>query len=279
MNNGLYPCVVVLVFCSVAWPQLEHGSVAVFYLRNDAIIVAADSRASSVQGTHNDSECKIRNFGGQFVFAATGINGPTKRPGSAWSVYDEGRAAWQDAARFASMSSAKSLTHQTAEKWATAIQEHLHDVDEISILRKTLDHGNTICSGIFGATNDAGDLAVSRAYIRLDLAAFDSNKIINLTHTIEDSVPPTAGAIGLGAVANEYATKATPRAKKFMNSYEKKLANRSPEERDIATVEKLVELSIDLDPLKRFLGAPIDELVLEKGKNVRWVHVKQNCPK
>jgi hypothetical protein len=255
------------------------GSVVVYQLSQKQIVVGADSRASNGHGAHRDDECKIRTFGGKFVFASTGVNGPSKRMVHPWSTYAEGENAWRDASRFSSMSSAKSLAHQTAEKWAVVMEEHLNDAYEISAMRAELRNGNGIESGIFAATNERGELGVSTVLINIDLKAFDTDHVVRLTHTVNDFAPPAGGAIGLGGVADEYAHETSQRAKDFMVPYLKKLESLSPDKRDIEIVKKLIELCIDLDTMKDFLGRPVDEVILERGKGIEWIHLKSNCPR
>ena len=65
---------------------------------------------------------------------------------------------------------------------------------------------------------------------------------------------------------NEYYVQTTPRAKRFMTNYLKTL---SPTSRNANLAKKLVELSIEPDPKNAYLGLPVDELELERGRGIK----------
>src|SRR2546425_12909916 len=88
----------ILIFCPVAWPQIQAGSVAVYSFSQNEITMAADSRVVFNGGRHADTKCKIRAFGNKFFVVITGFAAhDTDANGPEWSGYKDARDAWMKA--------------------------------------------------------------------------------------------------------------------------------------------------------------------------------------
>jgi hypothetical protein len=273
----------VLACCSLAWPQLKNGSVADYIFIQNELIVAADSRASDGKGHHTDTECKLRVLSNQVFFVATGVSGGQKTAvAPEWSTYDDAKQAWKNSSRFAGMSALQNVVHTAAESWAAVMQDRLDHFTAISLMRPQLQMDNTgvegpfraIEQGIFGATNDRGELAASQASVDVNLKEFDSRHVVQLRHSVTDLKFGDGGAIGLSQIVKEFTQQTSQRAEKFMAPY---AGNPLEEARNINLARKLIERSIELHPQREFLGLPVDELTLRRGKGIQWLQVKPSC--
>jgi hypothetical protein len=262
-----------VIFCNLAWPQTETGTVVVFVLSENEITVAAESRAvQSDTGKPDDTSCKIRAFGDQFFFSMAGPSGHKQdAAGPGWSAYRDARSAWRKAGKLGMVSSAQGLTNDVAERWAVFMEGRLNERKVIKEIRHTL-WGNTVASGLFGGTNRAGEIAVTRTDIFVDLPLFDRKGIVKLWHDkVERQKLRDGGALGLGEIAAEYVQRTTETTRQNRNL--------SPGEQDAEIARKLVELSITMHPRREMLGGKIDELRLDRGKGITWLKLKQNCKK
>jgi hypothetical protein len=265
--------VVFALFCEMAWPQTETGTVVVFIVSQNGITVAADSRiVDALTRKHDDTGCKIRAFGNEFFFAAAGTAGHIQdAAGSGWSSYADAKHAWQHAQKLAMVSSAQRMTDDVAKEWAESMKEHLNKYERIKPMRDLM-HGNNLGSALFGGTNAAGELGVTRADLTINLALFDSRQIVQLSSdTVELPDLHDGGTLGLGEIA----------AQNMRTTYAaiKQRHDLSPSAQDAEIARKLVELSIDLHPRREMLGRPVDELRLSKGAGITWISLKDNCKK
>lgn len=257
--------------CNLAWPQVETGTVVVFVSSQNEITVAADSRSlNSITRIHNDYSCKIRVFGDKFFFAMAGPVDGYDAAGHGWSTYTESKAAWRRAVRNPHMvSSAQKLTNDVAEHWINSMDSHQRDYRAIMAIRDTIQAGNALASAIFGATDSAGNLGLTRATILIDLDLLDKKKVVRLTHEIvERPKLGDGGTLGLGEIAAQYAVPTTVRIRQGIFS---------PSAQDAEIARKLVELTIQLHPRKEMLGGEIDELQLWSGVGVTWISRKNTC--
>jgi len=258
-----------VVACGVsAWAQAKTGTVVVYLSVNDEIIVAADSRVVNAQtGRHSDKDCKLCAFGKNFFFVSAGAAAQEDPSHATWSGVKDAHDAWKDASRLDAISAAQSVTHDAAKRWASVMQSHFDNPEAMASIRPILAGAetNVIAAAMFGYAS-ATEVAATRVIIKADMPPE--------LHDVPTGQQGEMSGLGFGEIVNEYVARQTPRAKQFMSSYQEGRLT-SKEYRDLAA--KLVQLSIDLHPKRAFLGPPIDELTLQRGKGITWLQVKPNC--
>ena len=261
---------VLSFLCKVAWPQVETGTVVIYFLSPTGATVAADSRAYYTHGQKpDDKACKIRALCNKFFYA---VAGPVSyaEPGHSYSAYADAKSAWERASRLNMAKSAQKMTDYVAERWVESMKKHLSDPKVMNGVSEELDGGDDVSDALFGATDSAGNIGVTRADIHIDLPAFKKTKKINLTPKIDGrAILGEGGTLGRGDVANDHRTRREAAVRGNHN------LTRSAQDAEIA--KQLVELTIQIDPHKQELGGDVDELRLDRGIGVTWLHRKCNC--
>jgi hypothetical protein len=262
--------IIVSLFCKLAWPQTETGTVVVFVLAKNEITVAADSLSTydTAKKPTNDS-CKIRAFGNKFFFAMAGPVAHKKDAGGpAWSAYTAAMEAWGEASKLNMVSSAQMVTNEAAGRWNEAMRKNLNNPKLIDSIKDTLK-GDELASALFGSTDRAGELGVTRADITIDLARFIKIKNVSLnTSYTERAKLNDGGALGLSEIAAEH----------FQTTADsiRKNTGLSFSEQNERIAHELVDLSIRLHPRRGMLGGDIDELILNRN-GITWIDRKKGC--
>lgn len=206
-------CISIIAICFLPLSVMARtGSVVVYFISQDEITVAADSRiTNTLSGAHEDTYCKIRAFGDHFVVAVAGIT-----QGDRWSSPDIAKHVWK--AEQNGRLTPEEFANEVANGWLSRVQAHLQNQREISQARRELE-GGVVTYALFGATDSVGRLAAARATIAVDLALFDSKHIVHLIPKLEPLQLGSGGTLGLGEIANEYYKRTTSRADQYMKSY------------------------------------------------------------
>jgi hypothetical protein len=238
------------------------------------LTIAADSRTDMPEtGQHLDTECKISAFGSKFVFIMAGM----VRKQGYWDAHDVARQVWNEKAKSRTYS-ASEIVSAVSQEWTKRMEALYASPGLVAGTRRSVTDEPVLAAALFGSTDKTGKLPATAVNIQFDLREFDSSKKVRVRHNMTELHPDIWIAGGHSETAEEYKTQATPKAKAYMESFNKKIQRLPLKAQHSATMKKLIELSILQHPRRNELGFPIDVVQLNKATGIRWIQRKQGCP-
>ena len=254
--------------------QITTGTVGVIYYTNDKIIMAADSRGTSSDGTRTDAECKIAALGNDMIFVSTGVggydSGDPRSPTRSWRNADEAHRVYD---RLSAGGRHPSVA-EVASEWSNIIvrnETFLYERIPQQVLDAATD--GVLTEAMFGSTADDGSLTL----ISTDIVVHAGGSP-PVTAEIGMELPPgSVGVIGKKDIFSEFFQATSERAKAEAARWEVESASFPPEDSELFRMIRLIDLTITYDQSGE-VGGPIDALELEHGKGIRWRQRKAICP-
>ena len=259
----------LIMLDATAAAQLLHGTYFLAAISKDYVIVAIDSRESSIGAAGritNDRYCKIRPLSSRAIFFATGTTSATGSKTRA-TIFDAREIAQQAFDDFTG-----DNFEDLANKWATQMKAvYLSYVDSFPFM----PNNEIVAEGFFVGINSHDEIAASDATIfrRSDLFAgfaFRSERIV-------PGPPPNMPLLNNGhfeILEEFYGSRRTDRAKKIIA--ETAGWNSGPDTdatRYSSYVAAVRDWSGDTG-----IGGEVATIILERGKGWRWFHRPDFCP-
>lgn len=259
--------------------KTKSGTIVVFGVSKNKIIVAADSRSSG-RNAAGDHQCKIITLNDRTAFSSNGLAGvwvelqphPSKQivlmdaNGNARSAFAAVPEIENDSLRI------------VAQRWGQNVSQDLNAA--IVKYGPNLVFGgrteNPILNGYFFGLSAKGSFALYMENITRDgnIVSFDPEpKAINLPDTV------TYG--GQGSFTDDVAELVqgkTDWAKREAITRQKKLGSASKDDRDVLFAVSLIQSVYDANPRSPIIGGPIDSLTITPA-GVRWHCQKKECQK
>jgi hypothetical protein len=246
--------VLLLAVPHVAVCQQNTGTIVVFRVMHDHVIVAADSKATS-SGVEQKSEavynvCKILTFDNQYIFAYTGYS--ARRPfgksaSTSWNVRDITRRLYQQGSI--------SSTDDFARKWAAKMKAVLVYDSKIS---PPSSHNGLVLFGLFVGVSNGN---ISTVAIQFELG---QDGQIRTKHR---QIGSGLDAAGEADIFIEFQANKTRRA----NLWHSRIDKLGPDDQVIA----LAKLVRQFDT-SGHVGGPIDSVRITP-YGMQWLSVKPKC--
>jgi len=259
---------------SLAQAQTKSGTVIILGFSQQKVVVAADSRESTMSGDYRDDACKITALEQKLIFVATG-----KGKAGEWSSATEARAAVRALVTF-SQDFKPELVDAIAGKWGDAAGQQI-----ISRLgpEKVKDN-QVLISGIFVGANAMGVIHISQQTLRAKVSrGHVSFSKLPIVHGEPTSVMHFT-AIGEADIYNEYQAGISARANKWKAGSSAYLKSSGIADVEAAFAIMLVDLTgkygkdrVPHHPDVALVGGPTDAIALTS-KGAEWIHRKKDCP-
>jgi hypothetical protein len=278
MRRFTESCVVVLgaiaVLVCFVRPQspsgaLSSGTVLVFGVESDRIVIAADSRSEVEGRLHSDNDCKIVALSSKLLIATSGISQyvPNDSSTKPWSAVGLARQIVR--------STSDAHPRDFAEAWAARLRDQLYATFPLTAETLHSWPGDALFSGLVGGVSPSGGPELFQVAVR-----FDNTDLRKKPWTsIEEMTPARCRpfcAIGRYEIASEMQQGLTPRARIESETTRKQLQLLRPEKRLEAMAIRLVDLTILYGPDKNQVGGPVDAAEITRA-GVRWVQCKSIC--
>lgn len=238
------------------------GSYVGFQFTDSAIIIAADSRITTKEGTViSDAQCKITRIGEHTIFASMGIGGKSAYGGQTESASGIAKALFEHSHDY------KAIARAWGHKFIKVLQSISPDTDSLKVVDTNT---NDIALGIFGI-DDGTKLLLFLQHIELF-----RHRLVTRTEIFAPQ-PEAISSPGGDEYLAEYAAGQTARARALNGKLSSEM-QRSRRDADVdayavgGAVEAVVEWSHDPR-----MHVPIDILVLRKGQPSYWIRHKDNC--
>jgi hypothetical protein len=258
----------------------KSGTIVIFGLSQNEIVVAADSRGNAGKnnpGKYDDHECKIIALSDKFVFAFSGMgdfSGPT---GTHPSDIIEMHVGEQAKIAFNSTpNNTPDFLARVGFNWARNVQ---------SIFRNAIAKAGPdeifggspegpVTNGYFFGLSPNGILVFYEQiiYRQGNDVVFDGR-----THSAILTDEMTYNGSGITDITGELLTNKTRWAKKESTDWERKSLKLPKADRDVLKAVRWVQLTIDRHPGSREIGGPIDSLTFTPTKGVHWHSQKCEC--
>ena len=260
----LFP--LVLLACSAS-AQIISGTLVVFHIAKDKLVVAGDSRAI-FNGVPDDSYCKIAAFHSNFIYFTSGASGYRPiggilDPVSGFNNIDEATIAIR--ARVPG----KNI-EDIADVWASSLTSKWRSlrIFHPDLVVEAGKNGKGVLAVGFFAEAVQGKIVLTARAIIFDAAR--PEPIISVP--IQRNCTATLCATGMTDIFDEY-TALPPSSSRA----ERENIMR-PTGDETARVMRLVQLSILYSSPKGLIGGSIDALELWNNGRIHWVARKDNCP-
>jgi len=268
----------LLTFCLLvpsARAQFERGTIVVFIVSSDRIIVASDSRVLMPGQPPRDHACKIEALGNHFLFAQAGAD---------LGGVSSGRSE-QEAARafsnFKTSAGARPTVEQVSAAWLRAmkpvfrrmLKAHRQDV----LLQSP---SGFLASAVFVGIDQMEHLKARSIDlyfypVKLKKTGWSDLRVDDCPWAITSQLAHKT--IGHSEVLKGFSNLPTESQYHAIRSW--MMANpRRDEDSDLAFAEFLVDWSESNAPAEDGIGGPVDEVEILPKSGVQWIHRKPECP-
>jgi hypothetical protein len=261
--------VVSMLFIAVnathAQINASTGTVIVLEVTDDEVVIAADSRGTTIGKTPDDTQCKIAAFKSHHaVFAATGAT-VVVMDKLGWDAISDAKQSFIENA-YSSSENARALisvgmawAQKAVTAWGLMLTRYPDTTRKLAN-----DRGGNLATGIFGgAIGNQIDLIGVNLRLSADHISTQPNDLQSLCFN-----HPCAW--GHAETEDKYVRS----GKNYMTASPKMLKKYGD---PLLRVVRLVELTIAEDK-SRAVGGRIDALSLRKDGSIRWYRKKPNCP-
>jgi hypothetical protein len=262
--------------------QIQSGTIGVVYFTKDKIIMAADSRGTTLNqsAAPDDTLCKIATPNGKMVFVASGGIGYKNQGATvdfiqSWSSVEEIRRAYGTASML--YNNNHNRNGETAIQWGNLISADFRSLllwhpEAVAALAQK--QNGVLTRALIGGLDDDGKPMLLTTTVSFQQGLLPA--VSTETQQITDCGPQSYCATGEIDVEQEFVTLATKRAKIEAKSW-KPPRNSKRGDYDILRTMRLVELTIKYHGEN--VGGPIDAVEMNKDGTVRWFAAKENCAK
>jgi hypothetical protein len=262
----------LLLMTHAAFAQIQHGTIIIFNISKDELVVAADSRQTDVEthGPPNDHYCKIAAFGGQTIFTAVGVTG-VSYPGIHWTNIDVARSVIKSVR---AENGGKASAHDLASAWGRTMQNNWRSAYLISpgkISQVAETSNGQIAAGMF-AQIEGGEIHIEGAAIVVDTLRLEP--ITLATGPLGDCFP--CGTTGSRICA---AGKTITTTEEFCRKPNLVLSPPlvSKIDREAALAVEAADFVIAQDKTGE-IGGSVDAVELGTDGRLRWRQRKAECP-
>lgn len=281
----------LVVLALPAFAQINLGTVVVIGMSKDKVIIAADSRGTNGDGSHDDNQCKITALNDKIIFAAAGLVSD-QSPIVPEVFRFDARAAAQKTVddlrknpEFANnVRTHTPLTYADviSQMWQWEFSARLASASQIQMDAWLKGSGNRTDSidfiGAFAAADPGdGSLSVGIAVAECRKRATGQRCIPVFTkrpYQLSDKME--FAVFGVTDVGVEMLTGKTERAIQQGREWDR-IAHENPDIADILKAVRIVDLTIAYSADNVLVGGAIDAVELNRGKGVMWHYRKPNC--
>ncbi len=283
MRKNIFLFIAVMEYSAFA--QINSGSVLVFSISKDQLIVATDSRTVDNDGRRppNDLECKISTFNHQVIF--TSIGGKSYSPTdhdfvAGWDNYDVAHSVVQSARGEPSEAHIRDVVH----RWAEIIKVNwrsLYAWNPAKVI-DAAEHGKGgLTSGVF-AEGRAGKGYMLGAQITFHRNSIEPIEVVMGSPTnclpCEQREATKICIGGEDEVAAEFCSQHTERAKnEGWNRWNISPSLMKAFNKTELWPIRLADLTVAYD-IHGDVGGRIDAVEFKPDGSIRWLQRKDNCP-
>ena len=259
--------------------QIFRGTVIVFGVSRDRVIVAGDSRGLKEGEEPDDHECKIAALGTQLLFTQAGTAGEvhTTMTSKNWSASKEALRSFSE---FEAAKAQSDAVDKVSADWLTsmkAIYTRLLRTHRRELLARD---GDVLLTSVFVGLDRTGQIEARQVGISFDRAseqlAVPKLAIDNQRWEItSQNIFKTTGHF---ETALEFRTQSSPRALAEAQRWQIEMNTHIGENPDVLNAEHLVDVSERYAPKAWGIGGPIDVVEMIPHKGVHWIHRKPECP-
>lgn len=256
---------------SLVLPTRCLGTIIIVEIGRDRIIVAADSREAEIrQATASDDlACKITPLGTQAFFFNTGL--ADIQLGFSNKVVRAGDLAREVFTELQPVSGDYGLVRMTAQ-WGERVREAMgHHVSQ--------GNGQIITEAVFASADGQALRAYDLLIVQVVIPGAGNSQIgVSSTNLYDRS--NSIALFGMEEVygfVSEFLANRTPRAIAANKKFTEAFSATGDRDHEPNRLRSAIESAIEWAPASRFIGGPVDVLVLDRTGGIRWVKRKANC--
>lgn len=269
-----------ILFSALANAQFQHGTVVVFLVSTDRVIVAADSRASEPGGRSNDHACKIAALGTQLLFTEAGVAAGTHTilVSRNWSVRQEAIRAFS---KFQVSRSRADPVDQVSANWLRSVKRlYLRELksNREGVLSATTN--DVLMTSSFVGLDRTGQVKVREIGISFDRAKLEKTGVPGLTvinHLWHITSQPAPKVVGHSEIAEEFAYQSTERGRAAQQRWQLEANAHRNQDTGLLYAVFLVDLTSSYAPPEWGVGGPVDEVEVLPKRGIQWIHRKPEC--
>ena len=245
--------------------QINSGTLIVFQITKDKLVIAADSR-SMTNGVPDDTSCKIMAFNDKIVFFTDGSAG--YRPINPFDIAFDNRTEAANAIRSQVQRSslediANAWAQNVIQRWQSLYALHPEVVVDASKIKK-----GELADGVFAEAVNGKIIIAARTIV------FKPEDLIPIVaYPLSGDCTTGPCAVGITDVFSEYMAKPPTSRRAISENITK------PGIDEIARAKRLIELSKLHSVQKDSIGGDIDVLELSNSGRIQWDARKDNCQK
>lgn len=266
----IWPLLFATMSCALNTAVVKvSGTIVVFGVSKNKIVVAADSRGKDEAGEYADHQCKIITLSDKFIFASNGmaalrldeISDPPQQRFQIMDVNKEARIAFE-----AIPPMSQDFLAKIAINWG----ENISQIFEREIKRwgpkmvlGEAAEGPIINGYFFGLSPTGGlSLYMENIYRSGNGISFDP----------QPKVTPLSDVVAWALQGR------TELAQKERSEWDRRsISLPNSEDRDVLRAILWVQLTLDANPRNHEIGGPIDSLTVTPTGGIRWYHQKKEC--
>lgn len=257
----------------------EFGTVVVFLVSTDRVIIAADSRASG--DLPNDQACKIAGLGKRLLYAGSGYVADvhTILVSKNWSARREAIRA------FSTLQQSKQrdpdIVSQVSNIWLVSMkriftQELKSYPHRLLALRKN----GALMNAVFIGLDHTGQLEAREIGLAFDTAALQKSnipKLIVINRLWNITSEETVKISGYATTIENFISQSPKKKKEAEDLWLGR--NRHPnDDPEMLYANFLVDWTSLHAPAEAGIGGPVDEVEIIPNIGIRWIQRKPGCP-
>ncbi len=257
--------------------NVTSGTVAAFSLSSARLTVVVDSRRGNSDPTiaRDDHGCKVIGLSPTAIFFYTGGVSSASDPTTKKVIFSANALAKDAFSRFRN-ESGEARIRDTASAWAELMRRNIEAI--LTSSPNALWSAERQGLGGFGGIGPNGAPVLYLANIGINITP---DQRASVAVRIEKAPPD--GRIGSNEASfttgiGEFLTGKTDRAKLANAKFAKVSATKPMLDRDVYRLIAAVEADIQWANDAK-VGGPVDAVVLDSGKELKWIQRKQECYK
>lgn len=242
------------------------------------VVIAADSRLTNEDGTHQDTSCKIAALNDRFLFTTSGRAIDVTNHKLGWDVAQFARIALNDVLKKRmdpTRTPERPFAGDVADLWQDLVGQSISNNIRATEFAR-LKPKETFVNGMFFGITPSGNIQGAFAALArsADLGYMIESPPLT-TYDPSDKIT-FAQQGGEDQLFLEFTHATTRRARAELAATNELAKKWPPAEADVRVAMRLVELIIKYDT-DHYVGGPIDAVELDKGGTIRWIQRKSNC--
>jgi len=269
-----------ILFPAIANAQLQHGTVVVFIVSTNRVIVTADSRALGPGNLSSDDACKITALGTQLLFTEAGVSADTHTIliSKNWSIRQEAIRAFS---KFQISKSKADPVDEVSANWLRSVKRiYLRELESNpqKVLRSATN--GVLMGSSFVGLDRTGQVKVREIDITFDRAKLEKTGVPTLTVNSQlwDIVDqPVIKIIGHAEIIKEFRQESSERARAEEQRWQLEANAHRNEDTDLLYAVFLVDLTSSYAPPEWGVGGPVDEVEVLPKRGIQWIQRKPEC--